>query len=939
MYYPSFTKVIVNFFMTKDSSIPRRNRVNWHFAREDPMFTMIKVVSRHEDTQLYGSILPDELTNKAIKDFESYKGYYVIASGAEPPKTKASVKKKQARSDKTKTPPTAKGKRLKTSAKAAKPAKKKQPTKTSKAKGLTVLSEVTLTEAEQMKLATKRSLIQTHSSHASGSGADEGTGGKPGVPDIPTYGSDDEQISWKSSDEENGDDDDADNQDNDGQDDNEERQDEEDNEEEGSDLRIQTPSHYESTDDEESDEVTHGANVEGEELDEEETNEEDEANELYRDVNSSSVLSGLVSNMLNPSPDTGIDSIFNLNTESTSLVDVPITTIAETPLSSATTLPPPPVPLITHLQQTLVPPPTTVPSSSLQDLPNFAVSSIPGIIDTYLANKMNETKIIKEQVKEQVKAQVSKILPKIKKTVNEQLEAEVLTRSSNESKTSHVVAANLSELELKKIIIDKMESNKSIYRSDEQKNLYKAFVDTYKSDKLILDTYRDIVSFKRRRDDEDKDEEPSAGSNQGSKRRRAGKEPESTSAPKEKTSKIIGKSTEGSKSHHKFAQVEEPMHTAEYLEEPAHQEFDTGFSEDQPVDETTQHRDWFQKLTKPPTLDRDWNKTLHANYGPIQPWISSLAKKEDTHDSFNELMDTPLDFSAFVMNRLKVDTLTPELLVGPTFELMKGLCKSLVELVYFLKEVYKATTDQLDWNNPKGQQYPHDIRKPLPLIPNSQGQRIIPFAHFINNDLEYLRGGTSSQTYATSVMKTKAADYGHVKWIEDLHLDIEDIQRRRLQDIKDMLLLLVQGKLINLTIEERLALNVSLRMFTRSIVIQRRVEDLQLEACSDSAELESCRAEKAAPMLNSVPQQVKQKDCKPADRENDRNVNRSRKRSNECRFPGEKMDQHARGDNNKNSRPLKKRAEEVNDADNKSSKDENPTSIQRVVESAINHLT
>ncbi|GJS08819.1 hypothetical protein Tco_0365615 [Tanacetum coccineum] len=49
-----------------------------------------------------------------------------------------------------------------------------------------------------------------------------------------------------------------------------------------------------------------------------------------------------------------------------------------------------------------------------------------------------------------------------------------------------------------------------------------------------------------------------------------------------------------------------------------------------------------------------------------------------------------------------------------------------------------------------------------------------------------------------------------------------------IQDIEDMLLLLVQGKLTNLTAEERLAFNVSLRMFTRSIVIQRRVEDLQL---------------------------------------------------------------------------------------------------------------
>ncbi|GKA76308.1 hypothetical protein Tco_0782769 [Tanacetum coccineum] len=458
IYYHRFTKVIVNFFMTKDSSIPRRN-----------------IVKR-------------------------------TLQGAEPPKTKASVNKKQTGSDKTKTPPTTKGKRLKTSAKAAKPAKKKQPAKTSKAKGLTVLSEVALTEAEQMELATKRSLIQTHSSHASGSGTDEGTGDKPGVPDVPTYASDDEQISWKSSDEEDDDevamsgddDDDADNQDDDdnddddqnddnddddgqdheGQDDDNEQtdsdndgddfvhpkfstHDEEDKEEEGSDLRVQTPSHY--------------------------------------------------------------DSLIRCN-----VTHVSVTTIAEPPLLSAIILPPLPTILITHLQQTPVPTPATVPNaSSLQDLPNFvslfgfdhrnktletdfsefkqtnqfttAVSSIPGIVDAYLANKMHEAvkiavqlqskilrdkaqaknedfinklddnikKIIKAQVKEQVKAQVSKIFLKIKKTVNEKLEAEVLTRSSNESKTFHAVAANLYELELKKILIDKMESNKSIHRSDE----------------------------------------------------------------------------------------------------------------------------------------------------------------------------------------------------------------------------------------------------------------------------------------------------------------------------------------------------------------------------------------------------------------------------------------------------------------------------------------
>ncbi|GJZ31525.1 hypothetical protein Tco_0576572, partial [Tanacetum coccineum] len=310
MYYPRFTKVIVNFFMTKDQSIPRRNSVNWHYARDDHMFTTIKVVSRHEDTQLYGAILPDDLTNKAIKDSESYKEYYAIASGAEPPKTKASVKKKQVESDKAKTPPATKGKRLKTTAKVTKPSMKKQPTQ-----GLETLSEVALTEEEQMRIVTKRNLNEHHSSHASGSGADEETGVTPGVPDVPKYGYDNEHISWKSSSDEDddaesendNDNDDADNQDDDEHEyvehDDEEQvdddaqtdkyndgddfvhpkfstHDEENKEEDSFDPRVQTPSHVESTDEEIQD-----ANVEGDKMNEEEINEEAEVVALYRDVN------------------------------------------------------------------------------------------------------------------------------------------------------------------------------------------------------------------------------------------------------------------------------------------------------------------------------------------------------------------------------------------------------------------------------------------------------------------------------------------------------------------------------------------------------------------------------------------------------------------------------------------------------------------------------
>nr|GFB24335.1 hypothetical protein [Tanacetum cinerariifolium] len=51
IYYPIFIKVIINFFMTKDPSSPRRNKVNWDYVRDDQMFTTIKLVSRHQNTQ------------------------------------------------------------------------------------------------------------------------------------------------------------------------------------------------------------------------------------------------------------------------------------------------------------------------------------------------------------------------------------------------------------------------------------------------------------------------------------------------------------------------------------------------------------------------------------------------------------------------------------------------------------------------------------------------------------------------------------------------------------------------------------------------------------------------------------------------------------------------------------------------------------------------
>nr|GFB44757.1 hypothetical protein [Tanacetum cinerariifolium] len=203
------------------------------------------------------------------------------------------------------------------------------------------------------------------------------------------------------------------------------------------------------------------------------------------------------------------------------------------------------------------------------------------------------------------------------------------------------------------------------------------------------------------------------------------------------------------------------------IEEPLHPVFETG-AEDQPIVQTSQHAEWFPLPKKPLTPDCDWDKTLPAVQGSAQTWISELAKQADSRSSFNELLDTLIDFSNFIMNRLGVDTLTPELLARPTYELMRGLCNSLTELEYHLDSTGSLLTGNL-------------LSMYTP------------------------RGGSCSH---------RSQDC--------------DFKRLCLQDIEDMLLLLVQGKLSNLTVEERFAFNVSLRMFTRTIVIQRHVEDLQL---------------------------------------------------------------------------------------------------------------
>ncbi|GJX32047.1 retrovirus-related pol polyprotein from transposon TNT 1-94 [Tanacetum coccineum] len=190
----------------------KENQDVWHTDRDDTLFTSMRCIFRHEDTQVYGTILPTKLTNQAMLESKAYQTYYAFASGEKAPKLKYIRKKADFDTSPKKKPVQAtKGTRLKSKAKVAKPDKKKRLAKKTKAKGLAVLSEVSLTEAEQIKLDTKRSKKDFHVSHASGSG----DGVDTQVPDVPLYKSKSDKESWVDSEDKDNNDDDGDSDDHD----------------------------------------------------------------------------------------------------------------------------------------------------------------------------------------------------------------------------------------------------------------------------------------------------------------------------------------------------------------------------------------------------------------------------------------------------------------------------------------------------------------------------------------------------------------------------------------------------------------------------------------------------------------------------------------------------------------------------------------------------
>ncbi|GJT89718.1 hypothetical protein Tco_1078563 [Tanacetum coccineum] len=269
------------------------------------------------------------------------------------------------------------------------------------------------------------------------------------------------------------------------------------------------------------------------------------------------------------------------------------------------------------------------------------------------------------EFEKKAQAEKEKYIDIIEKSVKEIIKDEnvVLAKSSSQPQSTYKAATSLTEFELKKILLDKLEKSKSYRAPEQHRDLYDALVKYNHLDKDLFDSY-------------------------GSKSQ--------------------------SKSSGKSAQAEEPVFETTDTEMPQDQRDDLGNTKDQPnVKEASKHDCKIAKAGKPPT-------------------------------TFDELMSTPIDFSAYVLHNLKIKNLTQEHLV---------------------------VTDKLDWTNPERHEYPFDVSKPLSLI-KDQGRQVFPANYFFNNDLKYLKGGSLSRKYTTSTTKTKAVKYDIIKGIEDMVLSL-----------------------------------------------------------------------------------------------------------------------------------------------------------------------
>nr|GEU29576.1 hypothetical protein [Tanacetum cinerariifolium] len=99
--------------------------------------------------------------------------------------------------------------------------------------------------------------------------------------------------------------------------------------------------------------------------------------------------------------------------------------------------------------------------------------------------------------------------------VKESLKDAILAKESSQPQSSYDATATLTEFELKKILIDKMDKSESYLAAPKHKECYEGLKKSYDLDKIIFSIYGEVYLLKRCQ--KDKDEDPFVGSDRGLK--------------------------------------------------------------------------------------------------------------------------------------------------------------------------------------------------------------------------------------------------------------------------------------------------------------------------------------------------------------------------------------------------------------------------------------
>ncbi|GJX94889.1 hypothetical protein Tco_0349475 [Tanacetum coccineum] len=243
---------------------------------------------------------------------------------------------------------------------------------------------------------------------------------------------------------------------------------------------------------------------------------------------------------------------------------------------------------------------------------------------------------------------------------------------------------------------------------------------------------------------------------------------------------------------------------------------------------------------------RNKSPTVHAQVDTlvIQPLDQDdeyfdLLLKLDIDQNENHILGPSI---VAIVKKLKAiiqkDKLTIIDLVGAGLERVKQQYKNDVELEYHVEQLKAAVLTEAKWNSDEDE-----------VSKNTK-----PHPSFYNNDFYYLVCLNTEEKYTTSITKNYAARY-YKQGIEDMISDrwskqthryifealnvrrsndkeyefsYADLPRLSLNDVEEMYLLQVQEKLHRLPLEFVKDFNNALLLFIKRVVIQNRVEDIQL---------------------------------------------------------------------------------------------------------------